>query len=224
MSAEGLERLSRTLDGLTLDREIGEDAEVLGLLAQLEHTNLRDFSGIGQSVKASRAAVRYLAALWPDATVRELTDRIYTLLNNRHLLPEDVRDVLNGVSLGTRDLSPQDVKLLVDGRRLNDASKRTREVPIQVIQLIGRCLREGLTFRETARVARCSFDTVAAVDRLLGLRQAYLDKRFDRAVDAVRDGVSNRKFATLEGMSRSAAQRLMQQARTVLVEIGELND
>jgi transposase len=65
---------------------------------------------------------------------------------------------------------------------------------------------------------------VAAVDRLLGLRQAYLDKRFDRAVDAVRDGVSNRKFATLEGMSRSAAQRLMQQARTVLVEIGELND
>lgn len=222
MNAEGLGRLAARLDGRDLSSVVGDEATIMETLAALEHTNLSEFSGARNSVRASRAAIRYLAALWPDATMKELTDRIFTLVNNRHLLPDDVQRILEGVSLGQRALSPSDVRVMLDGKNLSNPTVRTNEVPIQVIQLIGKCLREGYQYRETARIARCSFDTVAAVDRLLGLREVFLDKQFDRAANAVRDGLSVRSFALLEGMSRSAAQRLMVKARNVLTEIGEL--
>jgi len=197
-------------------------APVLDTIRQLEHTNLREFSTSGESVRGARSQVRYLAALWPDASVAELTEKIHYVINNRELLPEDVRAVLNGVAIGHDELSVQDVGLVLRGQALGDASRRTREVPIQVIQMIGKCLREGMTLRATAEAARCSYDTVEAVDALLGLRNAFELRILKAAVEAVRDGVSVRKFAQVHGVSRGRAHTLLLQGKEALQQLGSL--
>lgn len=219
----GVERLFGRINGTMPALPIGEDSELLSMLAELEHTNLRDFSHLGMNVRAVRSNIRYLAALWPDASMKELTDRIFTLLNNRHLLPEDVRDILGGVALNGRSLSQTDINLMMAGKRLTDATRQTNEVPIQVVQTVGRCLASGMKLRETAKAVRCSYDTVARIDALLGLRQAFEDRMLDLAVDAVRDGKSVRKFATENAVARSTAHKMMVKARSVLVELGELD-
>lgn len=218
----GLQRLRDRLNGTIRELPIGEDSALLSVLAELEHTNLREFATMSQSVRGSRSHVRYLAALWPDASMKELVERIFGLLNNKHLLPEDVRDILAGVALSGKGLSQTDINLLLQGKRLEDPTRHTREVPIQVIQTVGRCLQSGMALRATSNAVRCSYDTVARIDALLGLSQAYNDRMMDRAVNAVRDGVSVRKFATSEAISRSQAHRLMVDARKVLIEIGEI--
>lgn len=218
----GAERLLGRINGTLPDLPIGDDSELMEVLATLEHTNLREFSAMSQSVRGARSNIRYLAALWPDATMKQLVDRIFTLLNNKHMLPEDVRDILAAVSLGSKGLSQTDINLLLQGKRLEDPTRHTHEVPIQVIQTVGRCLSSGMALRATASAVRCSYDTVARIEALLGLAQAYEDRMMDRAVNAVRDGLSVRMFATNEAISRSAAHRMMVAARKVLIEIGEI--
>jgi hypothetical protein len=218
----GAERLLARINGTLPDLPIGDDAELLTVLSTLEHTNLREFSAMSQSVRAARSNIRYLAALWPDASMKELVERIFMLLNNKHLLPEDVRDILGAVALGSKSLNQTDINLLLQGRRLEDPTRHTHEVPIQVIQTVGRCLMSGMALRATASAVRCSYDTVARVEALLGLAQAYEDRMMDRAVGAVRRGLSVRTFATSEAISRSAAHRMMVAARKVLIEIGEI--
>ncbi len=195
---------------------------VMDAIKQLEHTNLREFSTAGESVRGARSQVRYLAALWPDASVAELTEKIHYVVNNRDLLPEDVRAVLNGVAIGHDELSNQDVGLVLRGQALGDSSRRTREVPIQVIQMIGKCLREGMTLRSTAEAARCSYDTVEAVDSLLGLRAAFDMKMLKLAFEAARDGVSVRTFAQTHGISRGKAHTLLLQGKDALQQLGLL--
>ena len=218
----GAERLLGRLNGTMPALPIGDDSELLTILGDLEHTNLREFSQMSQSVRAVRSNIRYLAALWPDASMKELVDRIFTLLNNKHLLPDDVRNILAGIALGSQGLSQTDINILLQGKRLEDPTRHTHEVPIQVIQTVGRCLSSGMALRATAAAVRCSYDTVARIDALLGLTQAYQDRMMDRAVNAVRDGVSVRNFATMEAISRSQAHRLLVDARKVLIEIGEI--
>jgi transposase-like protein len=138
-------------------------------------------------------------------------------------LPEDVRNILAGVSLNGRELSETDINLLLAGKQLSDATRHTREIPIQVIQTIGRCLSTGMSRRETARSVRCSFETVDRIDILLGLSQAYEDKMLDLAVVGVREGKSVRKFAVENAIARSTSHRLLTKARKVLVELGEID-
>jgi hypothetical protein len=195
------------------------DAPVVDVLRQLEHTNLHEFSTSGESVRGARSQIRYLAALWPSASIPELVEKIHYIINNRDLLPEDVRAVLNGVAIGHEEVTAQDVSLVLRGQYLSDASRRTREVPIQVIQTIGKCLQEGMTLRATAQAARCSYDTVEAVDMLLGLRRAHDGKMMMLAMKAVRDGVSVRRFAALHGLSRGRAHRLVLDAKAALQQL-----
>ena len=221
VAMEGAVKLMDTLNGKRPTLPIGDDSVLVEIVERLSYANLREFAG-DVSVRGARSYIRYLAALWPDASMNELVDRVYTVVSNKELLPVDIRNILEGAAIGHKKFSEQDVALVLKGQMLSDASRRTREVPIQVIQLIGKCLREGMTLRSTATACRCSFDTVEAVDRMLGLRQAYDDRVFDAAVNAVRDNVSIRTFAARHNVSRSYVQRLFVKARQVLTEIGEV--
>jgi transposase-like protein len=150
-----------------------------------------------------RTRIRYLAALWPDADVKDLTHRIHGLMNNSQFDTDDVR-------------------LILQGRRINDPSRITSEVPLPIIQGIGRCLLNGLSLRSTAREMRVSYDTVEAIEKYLGIRQAREDRILDAAVDAARDSMSTRKFAAQQGVSKSRAHRLISKGHSVLRELGEV--
>jgi hypothetical protein len=93
------------------------------------------------------------------------------------------------------NLTEGDVRLILDGRSLSDPQQRTREVPIEAVQTIGRMLTRGETQAESARAARVSLNTVEAIDEFLGLTQAYQDRLMDSAVLAVREGWSVRQLA-----------------------------
>ena len=155
------------------------------------------------AVRTGRAHLRYLAALLPDLDRTNLTRAITGIVSN-NLLPE------------------RDVRLILDGRSLQDPSRRTNEVPIEAIQTVGRMLTQGYGIREAARAARVAKNTVMAIDNFLGLTQAYADRILDEAIDAVRYGLSVRTLATEAGISKSQAHRLMVRAREVLAEIGEV--
>lgn len=201
------------------DLPFAADAPVMEVIRQLEYANLHEFSTSGESIRGARSNIRYLAALWPSATVAELTEKIFYVINNKNLLPDDVRSVLNGLAIGHDDLSQQDVGLMLRGQYLGDASRRTREVPIQVIQMIGKCLQEGMSLRATADAARCSYDTVEAVEALLGLRRAFENRLLVAAIGAVREGVSVRVFARRHGISRGKAHDLLLAGKSALQQL-----
>jgi hypothetical protein len=181
------------------------DAPVVQELRRLGYIELRSLADTfeGDTTRSSRARLRYLAALLPDLPRNRLADAIAGIISNPQLTPGDIR-------------------LILDGRSLADPSQRTREVPIEAIQTIGRMLTCGEAHTEVARAARVSINTVEAIDAFLGLTQAYKDRLMDDAVSAVRGDWSVRELARYSGISKSQAHRLMVQARDVLVEIGEL--
>lgn len=178
-----------------------DEAEVTEALASLEYAMPSEF-GIEDHHQHIRARIRYLAALWPDAKQTELAHRIHGLLNNRNISIDDLR-------------------LILQAKRLSDPSKSTNEVPIPVIQGIGKCLREGKTLRTTAREMRVSYDTVERIEKYLGIRSAIRMREIDAAVEAVRGGLSIREFSKASGISRTRAQRMLAHGRSVLVELGE---
>lgn len=155
------------------------------------------------TVRTGRAHLRYLAALLPDLDRNTLAQAIAGIVSN-NFLPE------------------RDVRLILDGRSLQDPTRRTNEVPIEAIQTVGRLLAGGRGVREAARAARVAKNTVLAIDNFLGLTTAYADRMMDAAVLAVREGWSVRELAKDAGISKSQAHRLMVKAREVLVEIGEV--
>jgi transposase-like protein len=179
-----------------------KDAAIAEVLPALEFVNPRHFDIETDNHQRMRARVRYLAALWPDATLQDLTHRIHGLLNNKNLTVEDLR-------------------LILQGRRLNDPSSLTREVSLAIIQAIGKALREGSSMRSIARELRVSYDTVCAVEELLGIRSSREDKLVDAAVDAAREGTSVRVFARTYGVSKSRAHRMLVKGQSVLKELGE---
>jgi hypothetical protein len=187
--------------GLPYDPE----APVVEELRRLGYVELRNLADAfeGETTRSSRARLRYLAALLPDLDRRKLADALAAIISNPQLTPGDIR-------------------MILDGRSLSDPSQRTREVPIEAIQTIGRMLARGETNVETARAARVSVNTVEAVDGFLGLTQAYQDRLMDAAVVAVRESWSVRELARSINVSKSQSHRLMVQARGVLAEIGEV--
>lgn len=179
------------------------DAPVREDLRDSAFADLRKFIFEESSPRSMRSKVRYLAALFPTATLNELADTIHGVLAN----PE---------------LSISDIRLILEGYRLNDPSKRTAEVPLDRIQQAGALLISGTPHLETARLTGLSVDTVENIDNYLGLTERYEERLMDLSVAAVRDGWSVRRLASNSGMSRSTAHRYIVRARSVLAEIGEV--
>jgi len=200
----GAQRLLNTLNGKSPAPSAGldPDAEIHDDLPVLEYADVSDLGLDFTNAQRLRSRVRYLAALWPDANLQDLTHRVHGLLNNKHFTVEDLR-------------------IILAGRRLTDPTKHTNEVPLTVIQGIGKCLRDGMSLRATARENRVAYDTVEAIEKFLGIRQSRENKIVDAAVDAARDGVSVRSFAKRYDVSRSKAHRLLAKGQSVLKELGE---
>lgn len=178
------------------------DGEVFDDIGSLPNVDLREFDG-ADAIRVARSKIRYLAAFYPDANIRQLAENIHALL-------------------GYPKLPLSDLRIILEGRSLADASKLTGEVPVEGIQRIGRVLAAGGSYLEAARQSGLSVDTVERVDRFCGIGQEYEDKLSDLAVTSIREGWTVRKFAQLSGMSRSRAHRYQRRARQVLVELGEL--
>ena len=183
-----------------------EDAPVVPAITALEYASPVDFTQLDlENHQQMRARIRYLAALWPSDDITTLALRIHGVMNNSNFPVEDLR-------------------LILQGRKLSDPSRHTNEVPINVIQGIGKCLKEGMSLRATAREMRVSYDTVEAIEKFIGLRSAVRSKQVDAAVEAAREGLSIRTFARQIGVSRSKADRLLAEGRNILRELGEVNE
>lgn len=161
-----------------------------------------DLWDVRDSSSLVRSRVRYLAALFPMSDLRRCAEQIHAVIDN------------NSVTI-------PDVRLILDGRSLADPSRRTHEVPFERIQQVGLLLSRGLSRPAVARAAGVSIDTVEAVDQYIGFSDALDQLRIERAVNAVRDGVSVRKFAATVGVPVTTAHRLMIRARDILAELGE---
>jgi transposase-like protein len=220
---QGLERLMGTLlakypiNDLPVDLE---ESELMEVLEELESIDLHVFETDASNAQRARAYIRYLSALWPEASIVELGQRIHSLMNNRNVSFSDVMTVLRGERLSER-AQLDDLRIVLRGGQLGNAQMRTREVPVPMIQGIGKCLMNGSNLAETARIMRVSIDTVRNIERFLGLRSAYKQRMLSAAVDAVRDGVSIREFARTHGVSKGQAEYLLRDGRSVLIEIGE---
>lgn len=181
-----------------------EEAPMTDAIAALEYASPVDFQQLDlENHQHMRARIRYLGALWPEADLQNLALRIHGVMNNNNFTVEDLR-------------------IILQGRKLSDPSRHTNEVPINVIQGIGKCLKEGLSLRATAREMRVSYDTVEAIEKYIGLRSAVRSKQVDAAVEAAREGQSIRTFASTLDVSRSKAQRLLEEGRVILKELGEI--
>lgn len=207
MEQQGIDKLRAVLEGTatsTLRAPFDEDAEVVHALVELEYFDptLMDDS-LGGNHQKFRSRVRYLAALWPKATVPMLALRIHGLLNNTNVTVEDIRIILNG-------------------QKLSDPSQRTKEISVAIIQAIGKSLAEGTSIRQTASNLRVSVDTVTRIEAYLGINRAVRLRESDTACTAVREGWSVRQLSKKLGVSRSKAQRLIDQGRSILTELGEI--
>jgi hypothetical protein len=167
-----------------------------------EYAQVNEFETGFDAPRSIRSRVRYLAALFPDLSLPTLTKQIAGVVNNS-------------------GLSNADVRLVLEGRQLGDPTKRTREVPIQKLQVVGSCLRKGDSKADAARTAGVSLDTVEAVDAYLGITEQRHQSLVAAAVNAVEDGLSVRKFSNKVGVPSSSAHRLLVKARSVLRELGQ---
>jgi hypothetical protein len=192
------------IDFSRASRPYHDDAPMRDDLAGLSCADFHSFIYEKDTPRSLRSKVRYLAALMPDLNLFDLADSIHAAICNE-------------------DLSPSDVRLILEGRSLVDASRRTSEVPIEAIQEAGRMLSDGSERAAVARTVGLSVDTVTAIDVYLGLGARHDERLRDAATAAVREGWSVRQLAKAAGMSRSQAHRYMVQARRVLVELGELS-
>lgn len=200
LSGDAVKLLERMTAAHTLSGFIGDEAELHDVIRS-GAISYADFHG-AEVVELRRAQVRYLAALFPKAALSDLSEIVYDILDNSHI-------------------SRQDVRLILAGYSLNDASKRLNDTPIEIIQKVGELLSEGKSQAEISRTIRVSEDTVYRIDKFLGLSDAWRQRKIAEAADALRDGLSVREWARRAGLSKSSAHRFMQQARGVLAEIGE---
>lgn len=197
-----------------------EESELMEVLNELEYINLHVFETEASNAQRARAYIRYLSALWPEASIIELGQRIHELLNNRNISFSDVMTILRGERLSER-AQMDDLRVVLRGGQLGNSQAQTREVPVPMIQGVGKCLATGVNMAETARMMRVSIDTVRAIEKFLGLRSAYKQRLIAAAVDAARDNVSVREFARAHGISKSLSEVMLRQGRSVLVELGE---
>jgi hypothetical protein len=132
-----------------------------------------------------------------------LANRIHAIINNSNF---DVADV----------------RLILQGRKIGNPSQQTQEIPITLIQGVGKCLREGKSIKQTSRDMKVSVDLVEGIEDYLGIRSQYRSKQIDDAVIAAREGVSVRNFAKQLDIPRTTAHRLLVRGTEILKELGEI--
>jgi hypothetical protein len=181
-----------------------EDAPIVSDLSSLSYADLSSLLDGEDSVRSARARIRYMAALFPDLGLVPLAEEIHAIIDNKN------------VTVG-------DIRLILDGRSLADPSRRTHEVPLARIQMLGRLLSNGTGVTEGARQSGMSRFTAQAIDGYLGLTACFAEQAFDAAIDMVREGWSTREMAKVLNVSQSTAVRMAQRAREVLVELGEVS-
>lgn len=203
--AARVRRLHDALNGFgPSDAPYDDEAEVSTVLPTLSYLEPDRFDvGDEASVSMIRSRVRYLAAAFDPTTTVALAPVISGVVGNQHL-------------------SVKDIQYILEARVLGDPSRRTREVDFDKIQMAGVLLRAGQSLTATAKAVGISYDTVEAIDKYLGLREARRQKLIERACNAVRDGLSVRAFASQIAEPPASAHRLIVKARQVLAEIGEV--
>lgn len=181
------------------------DAPVVDEVRRLSYLDLYQFRDHfeGDWSRSSRTKLRYLAALFPDESLNQLAQTVHAVLGNM-------------------SVSVADVRMILAGRSLADASKVVDVVPVEALQAVGRVLIAGGSVARASRAGRVSIDLVYAIDSFLGLSQRAADVQLDAVIDAVREGMSVRQVAARLNVPKSTAHRLMVKAREVLVELGEL--
>lgn len=179
------------------------DSPLYAAITLLESADLFQEIDDFTDIKAYRCKIRYIAALFPNKTIAELAVIIGDIINNRNLIYDDIRVIL-------------------DGKSLDDSSKSTNEVCITSIQQVGSVLMSGGTLKEAAYAAKVSVDTVQSIDDMLHIRLSVLNSLMDCAMIACRELWSVRKLATVCNISKSRAHRLMVDAKAVLIELGEV--
>lgn len=161
-----------------------------------------EFSSLAEA-RTARSQIRYLAALFPDMSTPELATWLAGALGSRFYTADDLRLVLEGLSL-------------------NDPSKGTNEVPLDAIRTVGRILLASGNKEEAARQSGLSAKAVQAIDKATGITQSIEDYDMDTAVIAAREGWTLAKLAKVIGRDRYKARRLMRRATSVLKELGEI--
>lgn len=195
-------RLFQALNGQKpLMKSVSDDSPLMDDLRSrlLSCTDLWD---VADSSSLVRSRVRYLAAIFPTSDLRRCAEQIHAIIDNRSVTIADVR-------------------LILDGRSLADPSRRTHEVPFERVQHVGLLLSRGMSRPAVAKAAGVSIDTVEAIDQYIGFSDAIDQLRIEKAVNAVRDGVSIRKFAATVGVPVTTGHRLIIKARDILTELGE---
>lgn len=203
---DGVNKLMATLRGdmpQPSNAPYDEDTDLIATISTLEYINAFEFMQINdESYVKYRSRIRYLAALFPEASLNELTNRIHGLLNNKNM-----------------DMGK--LRLMLQGKHQFDPSKNTNEIRLAIIQSIGRLLANGVSITATAKELGIAYETVENVERYLGILSQYKLRRIDRAVNAVRDNVSIRAFSKSEGISRTLGRNLLNKGKKILQEIGE---
>lgn len=186
-----------------LSSPIGDEAPVLTALERLGHIDLTTLVDESMSNRTSRAQLRYLAALFPDLNLHALAHEVCAIIDNP-------------------SLSEADCRIILDGRSLSDPMVRTREIPLEKIQALGKLLQNGVALVEAARRVGLARNTGRAIDDYLGLSEAHEARQLNSAIELVREGASSRDIARALGVSSSTGHRLQVQAIGVLRELGEV--
>ena len=206
MENKGAMELLKTIRGVNLHPLLipyDDEAEFLEALKTLEYIDPKDFNheNYGNNMKV-RAQIRYLVCLFPYDTLNDATQKIYRLLNNKNIMLEDLR-------------------IIIDGRSIKNPQKRTREIPFYKLQAAGKLLMEGKMTSDIAEELDVARDTITSIENYLGLRESYRLKLIDRAIEAVRNTKSIREFIKEENVSFNTAVRSFRKAKEVLTELGE---
>jgi transposase len=178
-----------------------ESDELLDFLGRSAYLTLDVLTDLGDDKYSSDnrkniTHIRYLAALLFDKdTVYELAKTIHYILDNDNLTISDIQDILYGSS---------------------------RDIDIKKIQRIGKLLYEGKSYRYVSSEVGVSYDTIERIESFTGINQARKDRLIDQACDAVREGVSVRTFAKQVNIPKSTAHTVMNKAKSVLRELGEI--
>lgn len=206
MDNKGSMELLKTLAGERMNPSLApydEEAEFVKSLNILEYVNPLEFENdtYGSNMRV-RSMIRYLICLFPYDSLTVVSKKIHTLLNNKNIQLEDL-------------------KIILDARHINNSQERTREVPFIKLQLVGKMLAEGATISSIVNEVGVARETVYSIERYLGIQNAYKMRLVDKAVDAVRDGLSIREFAKKENLSFQIAYKNITKAKSVLEELGE---
>jgi transposase-like protein len=202
---EGAKLLLRTLSigsGINNKPYDDESEELVEFLNNSASITLQDIYDIGSdkqwlsNTRKNKAKIRYLSALlFNQTSMYEVAKHIHYILDNDNITIGDIYDILLG---GKND------------------------IPIEKIQKVGKLLYLGYSFKSIASEVGISYETIESIESFLGINSARKQRLISQACDAVREGVSVRTFAKQVNIPKSTAHTVMNKAKSVLRELGEI--